>query len=581
MHRMWAIVERELRRFKRSPMLIFFSLVFPLVQLVILGYAFGGNVKHLTVAIVDHDHGVPAVKVRELAAAVAANAKTFDTVTYSDEGEALTALRTGLVNGVLTIPADFSRRTLADQSPRIALIADNTDNFVASALTGTISGLVSAYNEPAVPASRTGSAVALDVVEVYPYVPYIQYLLPGSITMSIFMMVMIGGGIIFIDDKARGLHEGYLVTPITRLELITGFNVSGTIKAVLAGIVLMTIGSRDCRRPGCIRTDSAAAPLRRDRRDVARAHQHDVPDHGAGAGSTLAARDFRRVEHAALFPERRGVSAAGVPAVDALDCRRRSVHLFGACVQEPAPEEHRDGCDHLRPGVPDRLLDRRDDRGDAALQALALMPPRDPVTRIRIIEHAASLFAERGFEKVTVREICDAASVNVAAVNYHFGDKDALYRAVVRRAVAAMRETNELSVEAGRGARPEAQLRAYIHVFLSRMSGRDRYSWIHKLMTREMEGPSEVTRLVLREVLEPRMQHLSAIVGEIAGLQPDDPRVMRAVLSIQGQILLFGRPIAPRTPQLWARLLADSTVAADHIANFSIAAIRDLAALPA
>jgi ABC-2 type transport system permease protein len=61
--------------------------------------------------------------------------------------------------------------------------------------------------------------------------------------MSIFMMVMIGGGIIFIDDKARGLHEGYLVTPITKLELVAGFNLSGTIKAVLAGAVLMTIGS--------------------------------------------------------------------------------------------------------------------------------------------------------------------------------------------------------------------------------------------------------------------------------------------------------------------------------------------------
>jgi ABC-2 type transport system permease protein len=54
---------------------------------------------------------------------------------------------------------------------------------------------------------------------------------------------MIGGGIIFIDDKARGLHEGYLVTPITKFELISGFNLSGTIKAVMAGCVLMTIGS--------------------------------------------------------------------------------------------------------------------------------------------------------------------------------------------------------------------------------------------------------------------------------------------------------------------------------------------------
>src|SRR6185503_5134090 len=70
-----------------------------------------------------------------------------------------------------------------------------------------------------------------------------QYLLPGSVVMSIFMMVMIGGGIIFIDDKARGLHEGYLVTPIKKVELIAGFNISGTIKAVLAGMFLLLIGS--------------------------------------------------------------------------------------------------------------------------------------------------------------------------------------------------------------------------------------------------------------------------------------------------------------------------------------------------
>jgi ABC-2 type transport system permease protein len=61
--------------------------------------------------------------------------------------------------------------------------------------------------------------------------------------MSIFMMVMIGGGIIFMDDKARGLHEGYLVTPIKRFELILGFNLSGAIKAVIAGVVLMIFGS--------------------------------------------------------------------------------------------------------------------------------------------------------------------------------------------------------------------------------------------------------------------------------------------------------------------------------------------------
>src|SRR5512144_412193 len=242
MGRTWAIIERELRRFRRSPILIVVSMVFPIVQLVVLGYAFGGNVKHLKLAIVDQDHGVPAIRVRELAAAVASGARTIDPVDYSDPGAALSDLRNGRVNGVLTIPPDFSRRVLARNEPRIALIEDNTDNFVSVALASTLGGVVSAYNQP-IRIARVGAQPALDVVEVYPYVPYVQYLLPGSVVMSIFMMVMIGGGIIFIDDKARGLHEGYLVTPITKLELIAGFNISGTVKAVLAGTFLTIIGS--------------------------------------------------------------------------------------------------------------------------------------------------------------------------------------------------------------------------------------------------------------------------------------------------------------------------------------------------
>src|SRR6188508_639791 len=242
MGRTWAIIERELRRFRRSPILIVVSMVFPLVQLIILGYAFGGNVKHLKLAIVDQDRGVPAVRVHELAAAAASGARTIDVVDYSDQGQAIADLRNGRVNGVLTIPPEFSRRVLQKNQPRVALVADNTDTFVSVALASTVSAMLGAYNQPATAARIPGQAT-LDVVEVYPYVPYVQYLLPGSICMSIFMMVMIGGGIIYIDDKARGLHEGYLVTPISRLELIAGFNISGTIKAVLAGFTITIIGS--------------------------------------------------------------------------------------------------------------------------------------------------------------------------------------------------------------------------------------------------------------------------------------------------------------------------------------------------
>src|ERR671921_2705433 len=101
MTRAWAIIERELRRFRRSPMLIVMSMIMPVVQLVVLGYAFGGNVKHLRVAVVDQDHAVPAVRVRELVSAAASGNQMFDIIDYTDPGRALQDLRDGRVNGVL------------------------------------------------------------------------------------------------------------------------------------------------------------------------------------------------------------------------------------------------------------------------------------------------------------------------------------------------------------------------------------------------------------------------------------------------------------------------------------------------
>ncbi len=69
--------------------------------------------------------------------------------------------------------------------------------------------------------------ITLDTVELYPYIEYMKYLLPGSIALAMFVSVMIGGGMLYIDDKARGVHEGYLVTPITKFELVAGLEHRG------------------------------------------------------------------------------------------------------------------------------------------------------------------------------------------------------------------------------------------------------------------------------------------------------------------------------------------------------------------
>jgi len=240
--RMMAIVERDLRKFFRSPALMMAAMVFPLVQLIVLGNAFGGKIKDARLGIVSYDTGPQAIRVIEALRAVQSNARTFDPIVYQDEKVMVDAVRRGDLNAGLVIPPQFSRDVYAHARPHIGLVLDNTDNFMTSTFEDQLTQLVNALNQPDVQ-PRVVQQTALQIVELYPYIEYMKYLLPGSIALAMFVSVMIGGGIVYIDDKARGVHEGYLVTPITKMELVAGLNVAGAMKAMGAGIVLTVIGS--------------------------------------------------------------------------------------------------------------------------------------------------------------------------------------------------------------------------------------------------------------------------------------------------------------------------------------------------
>jgi ABC-2 type transport system permease protein len=243
MNRMWAIVERELRKFFRSPALMLVAMVFPLVQLIVLGNAFGGKIKEARLGVVDQDRGTQSVKIHEALAAVQSNAHTFIPIPYDSDKQAMEDVRTGRLDGAIIIPPQYSRRVYEENHPRIALVVDNTDNFMSSTLEQELTSLTNALNAPDVEPSRIAQQISLDTVELYPYIEYMKYLLPGSVVLAMFVSVMIGGGMLYIDDKARGVHEGYLVTPITKFELVAGLITAGAIKAVLAGIVITVIGA--------------------------------------------------------------------------------------------------------------------------------------------------------------------------------------------------------------------------------------------------------------------------------------------------------------------------------------------------
>jgi AcrR family transcriptional regulator len=204
--------------------------------------------------------------------------------------------------------------------------------------------------------------------------------------------------------------------------------------------------------------------------------------------------------------------------------------------------------------------------------------PASADTRQRLIDAAAPLFAEKGFQHVTVREICKASNANVAAVNYHFGDKAGLYRAVVTFAIQTMLETNELSQRAGDGLSPEEQLKGFVRVFVGRLTEDGPNAWIHRLMAREMEKPTDVLDQVMQQVFKPRIEYLCRVIGAIMQLSPADLRVMRCVTSLQVQCLVAARPIPKPIAKSLGTGVHDMPAMIDHIVDFSLGGMRTIAA---
>ena len=199
---------------------------------------------------------------------------------------------------------------------------------------------------------------------------------------------------------------------------------------------------------------------------------------------------------------------------------------------------------------------------------------RDTETRERVLKAAERLFADRGFKRVTVRDICRAARANVAAVNYHFGDKLGLYREVLQSAIDGMRGTNEAARAAGAGQPAEEQLRRYITIFVHRVlaPGSDT---VHKLINREMNDPTPALDLLVEQGVRPRIEYLSGLIAEIIHCEPGDQQVLRCVAGIQSQFFTYlPNPIAARLGFTNKPTPANLQEIAEHIAEFSLAGVH-------
>ena len=199
------------------------------------------------------------------------------------------------------------------------------------------------------------------------------------------------------------------------------------------------------------------------------------------------------------------------------------------------------------------------------------------ITRQRLLEAAGEVFAEQGFRATTVREICRRADANVAAVNYHFGDKETLYGDVLDYAHRCAMEAVPFAPVPD--ATPEQRLRGFVHSLVRGFLTEGRPTWHAKLMIREMSEPTGMLDSIVENNIRPRFTMVKGIVQELLGGRGTDEELRRCAWSIVGQCFFyrFGYPVLKR---LHPPLKYDDTEIqqiADHIASFSLCAIKELA----
>jgi ABC-2 type transport system permease protein len=226
-----AIFKRDFKKFLGNPFVIIFTLLMPIMYLVIFGNAMGGAISHVSIAVVQEE---PYVNDSPVFNAMVADLKqmaqrdsppTFDVAVYTDELKAKRALQNGLVSGVLIFPSPrFQDRPLR-------LYVDSSDSVTPTVI---VSGVNAAL-------LKAGFHNPVETAKIYGDIKYIQFFGVGVIVMAIFMTTMMGGGIALIKDREMGIIEGYFVTPVKRSSIIMGMIASGTVRAFLSGFVIFIV----------------------------------------------------------------------------------------------------------------------------------------------------------------------------------------------------------------------------------------------------------------------------------------------------------------------------------------------------
>lgn len=206
---------------------------------------------------------------------------------------------------------------------------------------------------------------------------------------------------------------------------------------------------------------------------------------------------------------------------------------------------------------------------------------QDHRTRIRLLEVAGQVFAEKGFAGATSKEICRRARVNVAAINYHFRGFDNLYQAVLKEAAARMPSVEMFRSALSGETDPKAKLAAILGFASKAITGPLPSSWVIRLIGREAVNPSPAFVALQKKETRPKLLLLKGVIAEIMGLPPGHPAVERGCASVIApcSLLLLGK-------RYWLKQVfphfgfepEDAGALSRHLTQFSLAGLAAIAA---
>ena len=207
------------------------------------------------------------------------------------------------------------------------------------------------------------------------------------------------------------------------------------------------------------------------------------------------------------------------------------------------------------------------------------LPQHEYDTRRRLLEAACDVFAEHGFRAATVRDICQRAGANIAAVNYHFGDKQNLYRTLFETTLQDSLSQYPPDHGLTANATSEQRLHAFVRSFLLRILSPDKPQSLMRMVMREMTEPTGVLEHVCQTVHKPLFALLRDIVSDVAEGQLDVDELTACCHSIVAQCVFYrhAEPVLNAMQFPIPRDTASIERLAEHVTSFSLAGLRGLA----